>query len=224
MPNHVATRLTFRGQKEEVEQLVNEVKTKALKPNQKGRAFDFNQIIPMPKSLDIISGTVTDNGMQYLLLKAKNTTIGWTDSDHKLVERMEKNRDSENKEERERFAESIKLGRKALSNIVKYGYPTWYEWCSKNWGTKWNAYDIEDSDLPNSITFNTAWRFPYPVIQKLSEIFPDVTIEFVYADEDCGSNTGCGEFKAGELVNSEFPDTDSKRAYELYIASWGEQN
>lgn len=217
MPNYVTTKLTFRGSKEFVEQLVNAVKTKES-------AFDFNKIIPMPQSLNITSGSYTERGMQYLLLKSKSSSIFWTNDERSFVEKMESSKNSEDEKERDYFDECLKLGRIALENIAKYGAPTWYEWCIAHWGTKWNACDVDDNDLPYSITFQTAWSFPYPVIQKLSEMFPEVKIGFIFADEDCGSNTGRGTFVAGEEQNVEYPETGSKRAYELYIAAWGEQD
>ena len=59
----------------------------------------------------------------------------------------------------------------------------WYEWRWENWGTKWNASDICVDDT--IITFETAWNPPCPVIQKLSEIFPDVPIVHYYDEPGC---------------------------------------
>lgn len=66
----------------------------------------------------------------------------------------------------------------------------WYEWSISNWGTKWNAYDTAVSDRFTVVRFDTAWAHPWPVIVKLSSMFPNARIEVVYADEDLGSNLG----------------------------------
>ena len=54
------------------------------------------------------------------------------------------------------------LGKQAYENIQQYGSPTWYEWCNKNWGTKWNAYScVELGKDDDTLEFFTAWRDVY---------------------------------------------------------------
>ena len=65
----------------------------------------------------------------------------------------------------------------------------------KKWGTKWNSYDLSFKD--NVFTFDTAWSTPFLVIERLSQIFPDVLIKVKYADEDIGSNCGWYDLKNG---------------------------
>ena len=90
----------------------------------------------------------------------------------------------------------------------------WYDWSIANWGTKWNAYDIEKID-DNTLLFNTAWSMPQPVIIKLSEMFPDVVFKIKWADEDTGSNCGELHYKNGEEIFTRIPEDLSKEAYEL---------
>ena len=49
-------------------------------------------------------------------------------------------------------------------------------------------------------------------------MFPDIIIEFEYADEDCGSNDACGKFINGQEVDCEYPETGDNRAYEIYLS------
>lgn len=60
----------------------------------------------------------------------------------------------------------------------------WMSWNIENWGTKWNAYDtswrIEDGKA--IITFDTAWRVPYPVIVAFANKF-GIPFEHRYFDE-----------------------------------------
>ena len=61
--------------------------------------------------------------------------------------------------------------------------PKWWDWRVQNWGTKWNSYDdsveiIDDETV--EYTFNTAWSPPEPVIEKLREQYPDVSITAFY--------------------------------------------
>ena len=95
--------------------------------------------------------------------------------------------------------------------IAKYGSDNWYNWSINKWGTKWNAYDTLEARLNTKMTqatilFHTAWSTPAPVIQKLSEKFPDVKIKVWYADEDFGHNVGKYGFENGEVIFDESLD------------------
>lgn len=65
----------------------------------------------------------------------------------------------------------------------------WYDWNVNNWGTKWNAYEA-DRQEDTLIRFDTAWSHPTPIMEALSEKFPDVDLHVKYADEDTGYNLG----------------------------------
>ena len=61
--------------------------------------------------------------------------------------------------------------------------PKWWDWRIQNWGTKWNSYDdyveiVDDETV--EYTFSTAWSPPEPVIAKLREQYPDVSITAFY--------------------------------------------
>ena len=59
----------------------------------------------------------------------------------------------------------------------------WYDWRVENWGTKWCAgetFFCKDG----SISFQTAWAPPLPVILELSKRYPERVIKFSYYDED----------------------------------------
>ena len=61
--------------------------------------------------------------------------------------------------------------------------PKWWDWRIQNWGTKWNVSNVdvvaEDSDSIE-FEFDTAWSPPEPIILKLREDFPDVSISAFY--------------------------------------------
>ncbi|MCX4357803.1 MAG: hypothetical protein OSJ43_16575, partial [Oscillospiraceae bacterium] len=111
------------------------------------------------------------------------------------------------------------LGKTAFQNEQKYGAATWYEWARSSWGTKWSAYNAEIGE-DNTIMFNTAWSRAMPVIQKLSENFPDLYFEYCWADEDFGVNVGMAEFENGEITFDEFYNAHSRDAYELAAELW----
>jgi len=88
--------------------------------------------------------------------------------------------------------------------MLKWGASNWYDWRLNNWNTKWNAYDIEETE--HYIQFQTAWSTPLAVIETLSLLFPENTFEVSFADEDLGYNCGSYEYKNGERISEEQGD------------------
>jgi len=72
-----------------------------------------------------------------------------------------------------------------------------YEWCLKNWGTKWNADSIA---VDNGVaSFLTAWSPPSPIVRALSKYFPDLTFTLKY--EEGGMDfSGYEIYKNGKLL------------------------
>lgn len=80
-----------------------------------------------------------------------------------------------------------------------YGSDNWYDWSYENWGTKWNASDSSrESDIV--LTFNTAWAHPFPIINKISRMYPDNEFLIAYADEGIGYNLDVYTVKNGEPI------------------------
>lgn len=137
--------------------------------------IDFNKIIPMPESLNIESGSLTDFALAYALTNGEKTKHsneqiekyfedGFFDPKSEIAHRdLERAHEyvGDSHEAREKLLE---LGQKVISNVDTYGHKTWYSWRTENWGTKWNAYEVTTSE--NSIEFDTAWDSPTPVLEK----------------------------------------------------------
>lgn len=190
MPNHITSIITFDGPEEKVKELKNKVTTKES-------IFDFNRIIPMPEELSITDNSYTEffsNLEKYKLL----------DLAHIFRKECEKLKGTS-------FKSDAIAG---LLNYLNYGYVSWYHWSIDNWGTKWNSYEIEYIN-DNQVTFQTAWEFPKPIIQKLSELYPELTIIAEYYDEDFGYNLGSCTFKEGILIDGGALEDDSQEGYAL---------
>lgn len=151
--------------------------------------FDFNKIIPMPESLNMVSGS-----LETLAIEAVNRRLSqrryrfqqgyskpqMTDEEYRI--RLESHEKTEE--------ELLELGLQYISNKVKYGATTWYDWCCDNWGTKWNAYSNE-SGIIKERPFNSAASYLYGAdihgcgiagdvlfgIQKGPEILPPDDVE-----------------------------------------------
>jgi hypothetical protein len=76
------------------------------------------------------------------------------------------------------------------------------------WGTKWdvcgNVYmsNYKEGDESIGYSFDSAWSPPTPTTERLSETFPELTIEHKYYETGCDF-WGIEIYKAGELVSEE---------------------
>ena len=87
-----------------------------------------------------------------------------------------------------------------------------YDWCRKNWGTKWDAYNFgggdsrvvieDDGDDFVRINFLTAWGPPHPILRRINSKFGDkiTYIRWFYRDE---SDMFCGYLDVDEGINDE---------------------
>ena len=204
--NHVTNRLEINADRETVQKVMNFLKGKTDDDNTPCY-IDFNNIIPMPEELLIEKSSSGDLGMKYLeAMQLKPFYFLLDDDALRTIQWIEGLAEKDRKE-------ALQLGASYLENRKKYGYPTWYEWSTATWGTKWNAYH-QDFEEPNILWFDTAWNGVPLLIQKLSEIFPDVEFHYAYADEDLGFNTGRGTARNGE-INMTIPEGRSNEAFEI---------
>lgn len=148
---------------------------------------DFNRIIPMPD--DVIRGSVGHANI---------------DGEYQKVYYPEPDPDSDDP-----------MGLRGKPIPYPEGATDWYEWSIEHWGTKWNAYDHEVSEDDTVVRFDTAWAHPYPVMTKLSEMFPDQILQVVYADEDLGNNFGVYAMKDGLLAEMPCPGEGTDEAADL---------
>lgn len=86
-----------------------------------------------------------------------------------------------------------------------------YTWCVKNWGTKWNAGNIDIAAEGNwaEISFETAWSPPTPIIYVLGKKFP--MLSFCLHCEEPGNN-----FEGDFEVNGGVITRDETREYKGY--------
>jgi hypothetical protein len=202
MPNHVTNII-------EIQNLtINEKVNVFSKITNNLGEIDFNLILPCPKELNITSGTSTDFGVALINKQVPRYSQERTFSEWKTNLEKKYNKDD--------IIQFKKTGAIAVRNIEKYGVATWYEFCPDTWGTKWNAYGQEIIEVDShykkwmehsnykkrilkkklkkinsfSFKFQTAWASPMPIINKISEMFPNAVFKISYADEDIGSNCG----------------------------------
>lgn len=218
MPNWVENRLSYNDNETEIKEMLEKIRY----DNATIGTIDFNKIIPMPKSLDIECGSRTDKGIEMVKNYLENLPAELKGKEGTYEEVLEDlhNHSADISDDEEKKIWDI--GVTAVDNLYKYNAPTWYEWCNDNWNTKWNAcgYD-ENTDYSDSdfIWFQTAWSAPVPVIQKLSEMYPNIELTLEFADEDLGQNCGEMKFKDGDIFEEYIPQT-GKEAIEFAAKVW----
>lgn len=236
MPNWITNHLDIRADDAKIREILEAIK------HDEGQlgSFDFNKLIPMPKDLDLTEGSITNQSIEAFLSQLvsyarEQSQLSYSEqsmiaqysraastvfsrpfcdkpnldlSKQQIAERAQKNEMS--------VDDFLALGKKYLDNQIQYGATTWYSWSTANWGTKWNL-GAEDCELVNrnTLAFNTAWASPHPIIEALSQKFPEVEFGLEWADEDLGNNVGTATFKNGKMIDEYVPEPYSKEAYEL---------
>jgi hypothetical protein len=119
--------------------------------------------------------------------------------------------------------ENIFQGDLGIEDEQKYGKDNcWYYWRINNWGTKWDAYDVEiqmyDDDVIG-IMFQTAWNAPLPYMKELAKVCVEEGCEMSgkFSDEDFGSNMGIYYINEDKEFAVEWHEDDA----ELYEECWG---
>ena len=220
MPNHIENIITLKGNEKQIREMLEVIKN----DDYSLETVDFNKIIPMSESLNIEAGSRTDRGLKLYkefieeclfdrketdILKISAETLAESEKAY-----LSKRKDIDSAE--------WKLGKTAWNNIQNYGAPTWYEWCTNNWGTKWNAYGYDegtDYSASGNLHFQTAWSAPHPVIKKLAQMYPDIIFEHEWADEDIGVNCGRKCYSNGGCTEEYYPESEIE-ATEFAFRVW----
>ena len=222
MANYVKNIVFFKGKKDALNKVVEYLK-------QGGRTvLDFNLISPVPEDLTTVDSCSEETGIalaEYLLDGTYNC-LGLSTLMFGTV-RAEMESD---------LGQFYDDDRKLVKDYMIYKLKN--PWKCEKWGTKSNACETSSLDSlvpfpldkkeknPDCIMtyqFETAWSMPDGIYKALSAMFPDVSIEVKYADEDLGRNCGHVTYKAGEKIESVLYDGNSKESYEFATSVWDEE-
>lgn len=241
MPNHVINHIEFDCPEERLKEILSSI---CYDDDSEAEVtgvgtIDFNKINPMPKSLDIVSGSSTDRSIE-LYLTSVNPGVRYYGKEkiasaefNSLVERLNGLRyfarynpalTTEEIQKATMYSsedEMLSLGKTAVDNLFQYGATTWYDWRTRGdtWNTKWNSYSPQYNG-GNTITFETAWSPPHPIVEKLSAMYPDVTMMHQWANEDITQSCGSHTYLDGVMIDHEYPETD-KEHLEVASGIWG---
>ncbi|MBR0511024.1 MAG: hypothetical protein IJJ81_00430 [Ruminococcus sp.] len=228
MPNHVTSVIILSGDESRLKAMLEQIKNDEVGIG----SVDFNKILPMPEALHMTSGSIENDaitvylsavnpineefsGIKKLGAAEFSEMLKKLPSSSKKIDMMMPEKEAINLS-KDRYRESLQYiaekGEKYVSNVLKYGVSTWYDWAVGNWGTKWNAYGYDNSVEmeDHKLKFLTAWAAPHPILQKLSEMYPDIKFEHEWADEDIGSNCGRYVYYGGERIEEYFPESQKE--------------
>ena len=223
MANWVTNRIFIRGNPEKIKEVVG---------NQYS-PFSFNKILPRPKELNIDGDT---NEQLFIFMTNKCTKPISEVSKQKRNLLLSSDKQYFTKPLREilqqvkdyppsRLEKEYILGGRKYQNIIKFGFPDWGSWCDANWGTKWESHEAElffESDKELGYMFQSAFVFPKPIIQYLSDVLK-TKITCLYTDEDLGLSCGFLQFNKGKHTKEWYPKNEILRVlFSAEIEGMGE--
>ena len=178
--------------------------------------FDLNKVIPMPEDLNIKTAPEVAIAVYLLNKKMEEDEIAslpyWKrgllaqyvgtyvpdDNKERLVPTQAgraviKGASTCSQEELDQLYED---GERCVCNIVKYGYPSGYEWKKYFWGTLWTS---DTKIMPGKILFDTKGMPPLHVVHKMSIQNPGKTVTINWSDE--GRTAGTAVFIDGKCID-----------------------
>ena len=216
---------------------------KILTITENGYSFDFNKLIPMPDDLKLDAGSIEGDSIAcyYLslnddeknklmkLLKSKEASYchNYWNKYKDDIKKLENNPKRLNKkinnfnglfdfDKEKQFTSINELGKQYVENIKNYNSPQWYDWCVKNWGTKWNVEEdfdiVYDKNIDEyDISFQTAWSVPTGIVKRYSELCEDDE-EFYWEYEDYDV-THILRKTNGEIIDTIVPESVNDNDY-----------
>ena len=218
---------------------------KILTITENGYSFDFNKLIPMPDDLKLDAGSIEGDSIAcyYLslnddeknklmkLLKSKEASYchNYWNKYKDDIKKIENNPKRLNKkinnfnglfdfDKEKQFTSINELGKQYVENIKKYNFPQWYDWCVKNWGTKWNVEEdvdiVYDKNIDEyDISFQTAWSVPTGIVKRYSELCEDdEEFYWEYEDEDYDGTHILRKIN-GEIIDTIVPECVNDNDY-----------
>lgn len=221
MPNHVTTTLTIIGPADDIQRLRDAHITVQREGDADEAYLDFQSLIPMP---DVLVGITSSSGMSLavqFLLRGEPAPYDLSALQRLTAARLyPKLPDDEMARRFQSLSDDdLAQGRRALQAIAETGSPSWYEWNTAHWGTKWNSYHfsvVTDASNRFVCRFDTAWSTPTPIFEELARRFPTLTFHTHSYDEG-------GMFEAhGFGRNGEFSERTADCTAEGHFLAYGD--
>ncbi|MDA2919714.1 hypothetical protein MYX76_09530 [Desulfobacterota bacterium AH_259_B03_O07] len=159
MPNWCYNKLRVLGDEKDVQDFVKKAKGKDTE-------LSLNNFVPMPKELE------------------NTRSPAWIVKEKEYEQAVKKEKKESKKSG---FALALPITKKMSKEFFKkFGADNWYDWNTKNWGTKWNARGaklIDEWGDGAEYTFDTAWSSPLAWLEKVSLLYPNTDFLLKYEGE-----------------------------------------
>jgi hypothetical protein len=170
MPNNITNNISCYGNRIDIKNMWKQITD--YSSDIKRRFVDFNLIARQPEGLNNVIEMGNLKEMYNRLLQERESGVHDTILDGHIDGIHTEHKKVTLRENAELFE--------------RCGCKSWYGWNIENWGTKWNSYEPRGPRWKNDIftfSFETAWSPPSPILHKLAEMYPNITIVNVWIDE-----------------------------------------
>jgi hypothetical protein len=212
MPNHTANNFTITGPIADIKRFIDIAKDGDTE-------LSFNKLVPMPDELRGISSPVR------IMTQAEIDEVWATWNKQKA--------DGTLSEYQKGGPFGLGITQETSDRLIeKYGTNDWYEWAVKNWGTKWDCYDVtswditEDGDITSAgINYQTAWSPVTNAWERISKNYPSLEFFHEFADEG-GGFVGNQLIQNGDIVEDNDYEWDSDEGIVIReaVGMWVEED
>lgn len=215
MPSHIQNIISFNGDQEDIQSLLNSIKA----DDRKVRSIDFERIDPIPERMDIEAGSRTDQGLGLYEDFVEIYCLGVNRTTEELLNIPEESEKVYLKLKPDIDPTTWELGRQAFRYQLEHNAKDWLRRCIDNWGTKWDDYNFSEGEPQRVVRCQTVWSAPHSIMEKLSALYPKIEITHSWADEDLGCKCGQRVYLGGECIEEYVPSNDME-AVEFACKVW----
>jgi hypothetical protein len=212
MPNHTANNFTITGPIADIKRFIDIAKDGDTE-------LSFNKLVPMPDELRGISSPVR------IMTQAEIDEVWATWNKQKA--------DGTLSEYQKGGPFGLGITQETSDRLIeKYGTNDWYEWAVKNWGTKWDCYDVTSWDITENgdnssatIYYQTAWSPVTNAWERISKNYPSLEFFHEFADEG-GGFVGNQLIQNGDIVEDNDYEWDSDEGIVIReaVGMWVEED
>ena len=186
-----------------------------------GSVFSFDAVLPMPQELNVASGSLAD--MAYRAAEDASAR-SWLEHHSWPQEGLSADLSYllDGEADPRSYEDALALGALLRENEEKYGARDWSGWRTEHWGSEWDAVYTEAAPIPGGMqfSFETPWRAPVPVLWRLAELFPDLTLSGLWAGEARGKSAGGWSHLPGQPFALGVMEEDSPAAKAFAALLW----
>jgi hypothetical protein len=182
----------------------------AAKGNGERNDFSLNNLLPCPASLNEVSAGSDEIAYDVMFGDlSKIECYAW------IPAQIKGDREALISFLSDHYARPMReIGQKMKDNLDNYGATHWYDWCVKNWGTKWDVDgQLISDDGALSYSFESAWSPPSEGLREISAKFPELVFALEYFENGM-CFAGKIVFQNGDVIEDDYRQWNTKEELE----------